>query len=120
MEKRKQNTIFCDIDGTLFKYRAFSDLGKVKPELIAGCKEKLLEWKEQGHVIIMTTARPEEYRQLTIEEFNETGLPYDQLVMNLGRGPRYLINDNRPDAPGLNRAIGISLERDEGIGKVEF
>ena len=42
------------------------------------------------------------------------GIFYDQLVMGVGGGQRYLINDMDPKKPG-ERAISINLKRDKGI-----
>jgi hypothetical protein len=36
--------------------------------------------------------------------------------MGIGPGPRVLINDADPDFPETKMAMGITLERDEGIG----
>ena len=65
-------------------------------------------------MIILTTARPENMRDLTIQELFKNNIPYTRLIMGIERGPRYLINDLSPNEPG-ERAIAINLIRDEGI-----
>ena len=40
---KKYNTIFCDIDGTLFKYRKFETYMTSDPEIQPGVKQKLEE-----------------------------------------------------------------------------
>ena len=112
MEKKK--TIFCDIDGTLFQYRKFESYQTTDCVLLPGVKEKFDEWKSQGHMIILTTARPEYLRDHTIKELKTHNLLYDRLIMEIERGPRYLINDCDPSKPG-KRASGINLNRDEGF-----
>ena len=110
----KKNTIFCDIDGTIFKYRKFETYTTTDAEPIISTIEYLQKQKEDGHMIILTTARPENMFEHTCKELNENKVPYDKLILGIERGPRLLINDTDPDSPG-ERAIGINLERDKGI-----
>jgi hypothetical protein len=35
--------------------------------------------------------------------------------MEIGRGTRYIINDRDPEAPEADRAVGINLNRNEGL-----
>ena len=64
----KYHTYFCDIDGTVFKYRLFDELQTTKAEVIESTKEVLVKWYNEGHHIVMTTARPEELRNFTATE----------------------------------------------------
>ena len=111
---QKKNTYFCDIDGTIFKYRKFETYTESEVEVIESTKKYLVDNKTEGHMIILTTARPEEMRDHTELELQNSGIPYDRLIMGIERGPRYLINDMDPNNPG-ERAIGINLIRDQGI-----
>jgi len=115
----KKNTIFCDIDGTLFKYRKFETYETSEPELLSGVKEKLDQWYTSGHMIILTTARPEWLRDHTVKELKLHDLPWSRLIMEIERGPRFLINDMDPSKPGT-RATGIDLERNKGLRSVEW
>ena len=110
----KNNTYFCDIDGTIFKYRKFETYKTSAPEVIPTTLEFLEVVKEQGHMIILTTARPEDLREHTIKALDDSKVPYDRLLMGIERGPRYLINDMDPNKPG-KRAIAMNLIRNEGI-----
>ena len=110
----KKNTYFVDIDGTIFKYRKFETYESSKAEVIPSTLEYLQKVKEEGHMIILTTARPEELRIHTVMELNTNNVPYDRLVMGIERGPRYLINDMDPKIK-QERAIALNLIRDEGI-----
>jgi hypothetical protein len=116
---KKKNTIFCDIDGTLFKYRKFETYKTSEPELLPGVKDKLVQWCNEGHMIILTTARPECLREHTEAELAIHALPYRELIMGIERGPRFLINDMDPGKPG-QRATGINLTRDQGLGSHEW
>lgn len=114
---KKYHTYFFDIDGTIFKYRKFETYGDSPAELTPGALEKLLEIRNAGHTIVLTTARPEELRLFTVTELRNSAIPYDQLVMGLARGPRHLVNDMSPNEPG-ERAIPWNLVRDEGLEKI--
>ena len=113
----KKRTIFCDIDGTIFKYRKFETIKTTKSEFTPGALEKLKRWKRDGCMIVFTTARPEDLRDHTVRELLTMGVPWDKLVMGIERGPRYLINDMDPANPGL-RAVAYNVERDKGLKKV--
>ena len=114
---KKHKTIFCDIDGTIFKYRKFEELKTTKPEFTPGALEKLKRWKRDKCMLVFTTARPEELRDHTVKELLIMGVPWYKLVMGIERGPRYLINDMDPAKPQL-RAIAYSIERDRGLKKI--
>jgi len=111
---KKSHTIFCDIDGTLFEYRKFESYETSKVKVLEGVKEKLDQWMASGHMIILTTARPEYLRNHTEKELKESELVYDELIMGIERGPRVLINDCDPQKAG-KRAIGVNLERNQGF-----
>ena len=111
---KKYNTIFCDIDGSIFKYRKFAKYQEESPEVLPGVRDKINEWYEQGHMIILTTARPEYLRKHTELELSVNNIPYHRLIMQIERGPRFLINDMDPDKPG-ERATGVNLIRDKGF-----
>ena len=105
---KKYNTIFCDIDGTLFKYRKFETYETSDAEVLPNVINKMAQWKNEGHMIILTTARPEYLRGHTEKELNQNTIPYDRLIMEIERGPRVLINDMDPNKPG-KRATGVDL-----------
>lgn len=113
MEEKKK-TYFVDIDGTIFKYRKFETYKTNKAQVIIESKLFLQQVRDQGHMIILTTARPESLREHTKHELSLNNIPYNQLVMGIERGPRYLINDRDPNKPG-ERAIAINITRDSGI-----
>ena len=114
---KKYSTYFCDIDGTVFRYRKFETYRDTPAELTPGSLEKLQEIRAEGHMIVLTTARPESLRNHTEKELWNAGVPYDRLIMEIGRGPRHLINDMDPNNPG-QRATGWNLVRDTGMSGV--
>jgi len=108
-------TIICDIDGTLTwhvdSYHA--SMSSHQMELLSGTIEKLLEWEKKGYHIILLTGRKESLRDVTIKQLSDVGIFYDQLIMGVGGGPRYLINDCKPN--GDNSAYAFNIERNKGI-----
>ena len=110
----KKNTYFVDIDGTIFVYRKFETYKSTEAEVVKSSKQYLQRVNDDGHMIVLTTARPEDLREHTEYELKKNGIPYHRLIMGIERGPRYLINDMDPNKPG-KRAIAINIERNGGI-----
>jgi hydroxymethylpyrimidine pyrophosphatase-like HAD family hydrolase len=111
----KNPTFFVDIDGTLVEYRKFSELATSVLKPITEVVDYINEQHKSGAVIIITTARPEIYRNYTINELEKIGVMYHQLVMDCGRGTRVILNDKDPENPELDRAVGINLTRNMGF-----
>lgn len=116
----KRRTIFCDIDGTVLVYRNFEDIPTTPAVLIPSVVEYLRKAKAQGDRIIMTTARPESMYLFTYKELKKLNIPFDQLITDLERGPRVLINDIEPKYADQPRAIAINVERDKGLSDEEL
>ena len=55
---KKNRTVFCDIDGTIFKYRKFETIKTTKAELTPLALEKLKKWKRDGCMIIFIAIHP--------------------------------------------------------------
>lgn len=111
----KHPTYFVDIDGTLIKYRPFDQIQTAAPEAITSVLDLIKAKYDEGAHIVITTARPSELELFTKQELEKIGVKYHQLVMGIGRGTRYVINDKDPQAPEVDRAVGINLTRNEGL-----
>jgi len=129
--------IFCDIDGTLL---SICELDKWDPYKLAqisqgsipirdpfNCimplpkvKEKLIDWHVKGYRIILTTARPESLRKITIETLEHFGIIYNQLLMDLPQGVRIIINDIDPSIPDYPKALAFNVERNKGIAGIDL
>jgi hydroxymethylpyrimidine pyrophosphatase-like HAD family hydrolase len=111
----RPKTIICDIDGTLVYHNNPHLVAKSDYEmtLLPGAIETLLEWERKGYNIILLTGRKESMRQVTEQQLRNVGIFYDQLIMGVGGGIRYLINDFKPD--GEESAIAVNVERNVGI-----
>jgi phosphoglycolate phosphatase-like HAD superfamily hydrolase len=113
-------TIICDIDGTLTKHANPSEASKPDyvMKLLDGTLEKLLEWEKKGYRIILLTGRKESLRDNTVKQLREVGIFYDQLIMGVGGGERYLINDNKPNS--AQTAFAITTQRNVGISNINI
>ena len=103
-------TWFFDLDGTILKYNLI--FTENRDELLPGVKE-LWETIPQEDVIILTTARPEEFREQTLNFLDDQGIRYNHAIFAIGRGERVLVNDNKLD--GKVTAFSWQLKRDVGF-----
>ena len=115
--KREQNykTIFSDIDGTLIEQVRFEELDANVVNVLPGVVEKMNEWYEAGHYIVLTTARPDYLRLITTLQMEKAGIRFHQLVMGIGREERILINNNSKGEPENARAMAVAVGRDAGF-----
>ena len=120
MSEIRPKTIICDIDGTLVKHFPpckNTDDG-VDLELLPGTIEKLMEWDIKGYNIVLITGRRESMRSATEKQLSKLGIFYDKLIMGIGGGDRYLINDKKPN--GRDTTFSINLPRNEGISSIDI
>lgn len=111
--KRSYATLFVDIDGTLVKNSSSHFppyIGNTPPlEENVSILRKLYE--SGKFQIILTTSRPEAYRQQTIKQLGEINLPFDHLIMGLLHAKRIIINDYSKSNP-FKSCDSINLKRD--------
>ena len=114
-------TIFCDIDGTLVKHAIPTKTANpdLKLELLPDVLEKLLEWDKLGYNIILVSGRRSSSRLATEKQLAKLGIIYDKLILGIGGGKRYLVND-RKDYTDEDYAIAINLDRNLGIGGIKI
>ena len=114
--KSQYKCLFVDIDGTLITNSSHHFppyMGSGEP--IENNIDFLAELHEQGKTkIVLTTSRPEKYRQLTIMELQTKGVPFDELVMGLPHCQRVIINDfARSNQYPSCKAINIPRNTDD-------
>lgn len=116
----RPKTIFCDIDGTLVEHAppSTSSQPTYKMVLLEDTINKLLEWDRAGYNIILTTGRKESLRSVTEAQLAEAGIFYDRLIMGIGGGERYLINDCKEN--GTEYAKAINIPRNLGIKDINI
>jgi len=116
----KNKTIFTDIDGTLVHQVRFENIDPFNSVALPGVVEKMTQWFKEGHHIVLTTARPEELRDLTIQEMDLLGIPFHQLVMGIGRAERILINNASEERPQEVRADAIQVQKNGGFENINI
>jgi hypothetical protein len=70
-----------DIDGTIIKKKAPESNFADGTEAYEGSVDVLREWFDRGNYIILWTARPESYRQVTEKELFKLGYQYHKILM---------------------------------------
>ena len=114
----KKMTFFVDIDGTILYLPKHVSYEATDSQLLPGTREKLLQWKNEGHTIVLTTGRVTARREKLEKQLKDLDIPYDQLVTNLRPGPRILINDKKPYSDIHQMAKAIQLKRNVGFGSL--
>ena len=122
--KERSRCIILDLDGTIFRQAdRWPDIRIDDPlrALLPGVKKKLAEIHMRGDFILIVTARPEPYRNMTEWQLRTAGLMWHKLLMGLPTGQRILVNDTKPGAEeGIPMAVAVNLKRDEGLEGVEI
>jgi uncharacterized HAD superfamily protein len=75
----KPKTMLIDIDGTICTEEATFERPLAKP--LAGARERLNRWYQEGHTIILWTARGWEQYRVTVKWLEEHGFRFHQLLM---------------------------------------
>lgn len=118
-ERGMRCTRLLDLDGCVVAHcGGLPDILKKPSYLLPGVLEKFLEWRANDDYIVLTTARSESLRRFTEEQLTGYGLFWDQLVMGLPTGPRYLYNDIKPETEDFGEmltAFAVNLRRNVGL-----
>lgn len=113
-------TIFCDIDGTIFKHNSDIFLNYSEPPIVLNdVIQNIKQWEKLNYKIILTTGRKECIRDITEKQLLQYGIVYDNLIMNLPNGSRVLINDKKPNS-SENNAFAINLVRNKGMENIDL
>ena len=119
-------TWFIDIDGPLVTHLENKEIEEgMHEELLPYAVEFLEGLAERGDCIILTTARLEEHRQVTIQTLTNFKIPYHQIIFGVGSQERILINDIKPKGSGnsgrqhsLPTAYAINVKRNVGFADI--
>lgn len=101
------HTWILDLDGTIVKHNGYKEGGDV---LLPGVKE-FIENLPKKDMVIIVTARKEEYRAVTEDFLLKNGIRYDHIIYNAPYGERIVINDKKPF--GLPVSVAVNTDRDE-------
>ena len=92
--KKSKSCYFFDIDGVIYENGSeFWEPKWGENKVLLSAKNKINELFNSGNQIILTTSRPEKFRNITIQQLKKDQVQYHQLVMGVFHGTRYLIND---------------------------
>ena len=118
IEQEKRATYFVDFDGVLIKNSGkygltnWSNNFAVLNENCAAVKQLI----ENGAQVVITTSRPESYREQVLHILADVGIKPYAMVMGLNHAPRVLVNDFAPSNP-YPSARAISFPRDSNLGQ---
>jgi hydroxymethylpyrimidine pyrophosphatase-like HAD family hydrolase len=115
----RPKTIFIDIDGTIFEHAGRDYCLQGERPILPGVLDKFIAWDMKGYNIILVSGRRESDRKVTENQLAYHGLFYDQLILGVGGGVRYLINDNKPNSLE-STAYAISIPRNQGLEDVDI
>lgn len=107
------HTWIFDLDGTLVKHNGYKEDGEV---LLPGAKE-LIGSIPSGDMIVIITARKEEYREATEKFLAENSIRYDHIIFEAPYGERIVVNDRKPS--GLDMSVAVNIDRDD-ISELSF
>lgn len=108
------HTWLIDIDGTLFQHNGHL----IGPDvLLPGVCEFWAQIPEHDTIVLLS-ARKESEAAGTLANLRHHRLRHDHAIFGLPTGERVLINDRKPS--GLNTAIAVNTERNEGLIHVAF
>ena len=111
--KRSYATLFVDIDGTLVKNSSSHFppyIGNTDP-LDSNIEILRTLYGSGKFQIILTTSRPEKFRETTIQQMTRVAMPFDHLIMGLYHSKRIIINDYSKSNP-FKSCDSINLKRD--------
>ena len=97
-EFKEAGTLFLDLDGTIFKHDSGGGVGEFlyskNPSLVSeGIPNWIQSVKAYGYTIVITSARHESSRSLVRDQLEAFHIPYDELLLGLSGGPRFIFND---------------------------
>ncbi len=111
--KRSYATLFIDVDGTLVKNASAHFPPYIgESEILEDNVDIIRTLYSTGKFqIILTTSRPEKFREATINQLKRDHIPYDHLLMGLYHAKRIIINDYSRSNP-YKSCDAINLRRD--------
>lgn len=107
-------TWIFDLDGTLLVHNGYKNNGD---SFLPGALEFIKSIPHKD-VIIILTARNEEYKSVTESFLKENGVRYNEIIFNIPVGERILINDNKDS--GLVCSHSVALKRDQGLKELQI
>lgn len=106
----QRKTWFLDFDGTLVEQKShYGDKDYILPKT----KDFFRKIVKDNDFVVITTARNDDHKDRIALFMQTHGLKCDMIMCGLPAGPRFVINDKKPD--GTETAYSLNLTRDLGI-----
>lgn len=111
--KRSYATLFVDLDGTLVENSSAHFPPYIGNTSTIEDNTDIIRqlYSSNKFQIIITTSRPEKYREATIAQLKKENIPFDHLLMGLFHSKRIIINDYSKSNP-FKSCDSINLKRD--------
>ena len=106
-QNKKGRTWFIDLDGTIFEHNSYL-YGK---NIVLKKALEFLSEIPREDCLIFVTARPKEYKNMTLKSLNLLDINYDGIIFNISSGTRVIINDKK--VSGKFTAIAINKARND-------
>lgn len=100
-------TWIFDLDGTIVKHNGYKIDGR--DTLLPSSKEYIDAIPLEDYILILTS-RLNEYKAMTLEFLEESGIRYDEILFEMPMGERIIVNDRKPS--GIDMSIAINSDRD--------
>ncbi len=110
----RRSTHFVDVDGVIIEHLNDGSSNQWNTKYmraICGTIARFNLWEKAGDCIVLVTARPETLRAELEAWLRKNGLFWNQLVMGITSGSRFLYNDTHPE---YDTRV-VVLERNEGL-----
>lgn len=113
LSKDFPQTWIFDLDGTLVKHNGYLIDGE--DTLLDGVQDFFENLSPNDYVLILT-ARSSKYKEQTLHFLKQNNVRYNQIIFDMPKGERILINDIKPK--GLKCSIAINTTRDKFLETV--
>jgi dTDP-glucose pyrophosphorylase len=117
-EFKESGTLFLDLDGTIFKHDSGGGVGEFTysktPVLVSeGIPQWIQSVKSYGYSIVITSARHESSVDLVKDQLAAFKIPYDEIILGLSGGPRFIFNDTKDSLACFPTAYAFNYPRNE-------
>jgi len=111
---QKRQTIFCDLDGTIFynQSKYFENSWEDEPKPIVAAVEYMLKKQDEGATIIFATSRSDDVSEITENALRKLGFNVPNVIYNLPHSPRVMVNDITTTNP-YPSAQALNVPRDD-------
>ncbi len=106
----ERRTLVVDLDGVVLQKLTSGGEQHCTFAVIGHGRAILQQAAHRGDCVVLMTGRREGQRAVLTEALAKAGVPFDHLVMGVGGGVRYLVNDRRD---GEDRAVAVNVEANQ-------